>query len=154
MDPDRRTPTPPTGSNSPAYAIHPSDVGRRSSFVAGTVSGASTLPSLPSIHQLHPDLPSTSMSVHRLPMVSAHSFSSGYDPSSGFGQSNRVFALDVWPLTLEKQSIAPLGISRRTQITRMTIQALRRRSGGDKHSAAQVIVVLTIIFVPTTCLLC
>lgn len=94
MDPDRLSTSPPDVASPPSYATHrSSDADRRSSSTTYTGAHHHHLhhhPSLPSIHQLHPDLPSAGppSSTHRIAtMVPPTAYSSGYEhSSSGYGQ--------------------------------------------------------------------
>lgn len=83
MDPERHSPTPPAGANPPAYASHPSEGDRRSAL-PGAATGPQPPPSLPSIHQLPLNLPSTSAGVHRLQMPPPHGYAPGYETSAGY----------------------------------------------------------------------
>ena len=106
-------------------------------------------PSLPSIHHLHPDLPTAATPpTHRLAMHPNAPFPSNYESTaSAYSHCTSAFCLcslsraSLRPLTLSSSPAQPTGPRRTCPTKRATSPALQRRNGVVRHSAAQVTLV-------------
>ncbi|EKM55246.1 uncharacterized protein PHACADRAFT_28299 [Phanerochaete carnosa HHB-10118-sp] len=109
MDNERLSPSPPPGPSPPAYASHhPSELERHGPHTA--VAGPQPLPSLPSIHQLPLNLPSSSTGLHRLSMAPPHPYAPTYESASGYsaGEHSRASPLHSAPFMPLRVSALPM----------------------------------------------